>query len=146
MRLESAVGRAAVVRFVHSLGCLTRSALMLHTAVGHNHDHRLGASGGDQIVKNLSRAPRTQPRFLIASHSVQKIKDRVTSLAVLVACRSIDRHTSGMSGHRRVIPNLRHGSVRYILHLVVVSFTATDDEVIEYVGYVPLDISIVRGP
>ena len=111
-------------------------------SVRHNHYHRLGTALSDEVVQYVLCASQARPGVFVASASVKKVKHRIASLPVFVACRSVDGHSAVGSCLVAVIPDLAEVSVRHVVSLIVVGLSATYDKVARKVGHVSVDVGI----
>ena len=61
--------------------------------IRHDEDHRYGLALGDEVVKDDAGAAEVLPFVLVASHSMEKVEDRILFLRIrLIACRCVDVH------------------------------------------------------
>ena len=60
----------------------------------HDDDHRLGFSGGDQIVENEIRPADRGPRIVAVARAVEQIENGIFVLPGLISRRRVDMHPS----------------------------------------------------
>ena len=77
---------------------------------------------------------------------MEKVEHRILSLAIFIACRSVDGHTAQRTSELRArVPLLRNCSVRSVMDLIPIALVAlgcTDGEVVDPSRYVPLEIYV----
>ena len=144
---EGAVHHSALLRrcLSETLGTFSRSCDFTCIAVGHHDDHRLCLALSYKVVEDLRCASEVHPCLFVAACSMQKIEYRIFLLLVLIVSgRGIDGHPSCQVEGRALVPYLRNRSVRYVVHLVVVSAAASDDEYVHRAGNIAVDIYVAR--
>ena len=89
-----------------AIRCLTRRGFLRYVAIGHHHDHWFRLTGGDQIIKDLSRPSQFRPSILITTNAMKQIEHRILFLAGLIAGRRIHREATFQACSRTVVPDL----------------------------------------
>ena len=67
------------------------SIVFLSTTIGHHHDHGLGLTIGNQVVKEVINGGKAVPFGLITTDTMQEVEDWVT-LVWIITWRCVNMH------------------------------------------------------
>ena len=144
---DGGIGPAVRHRGLEHVHSGARGGPVVIDAVGDDDDHRLRLSLGDEVVQDLGGAAEFQPGVLVAAGAVQEVEHGVFALAVLIACRSIDRHAARAAQRGGIVPDVGHVSVRGVMDLVIpacIALFGAEGEDVGPGGDVPVLVDVGR--
>ena len=101
---------------------------MRDIAIGHHHNHGLGLALGDEVVEDLGSTAKLAPRILVATDAMQQVEHGILLAAGLIAGRGVDGDATCQTSRRTLVPDLAHGAVGHLVHLVEVCTGIAADE------------------
>ena len=107
---------------------ISSRSLLVDVSIRHYHNHRFRLALCDEVIHNLCDTPQRNPSIFVATHAVQQVENGVFIRALLVTRRRIPSQATVVTCGFAVEPNLRHRTVRHIVHRIEVALRAVDQK------------------